>query len=254
MKIVRIKSGDDIVYGVADAEGVLVYNGSPFVAWEPTEVVVPWPSVTLLSPVIPTKVMAVGRNYEEHANEVGAEVPDEPVVFMKPATSVVGTNANVVHPKISHEVHHEAELAVVVSKPARHVKAEDASQYIFGYTAGNDVTARDLQRRDGQWTRGKGFDTFCPLGPAIETELDPLERLAVICRVNGDVRQAGFTSDMIFGVAEIFEYITAFTTLLPGDVILTGTPSGVGKVEPGDLMEVEVDGIGTLSNRVVRAS
>ncbi len=251
MKIVRIKSGDDITYGVADAEGVLVYNGSPFVAWEPTEVVVPWPSVTLLSPVIPTKVMAVGRNYEDHASEQDLPVPDSPLIFMKPATSVIGPNANVVHPAISEEVHHEAELAVVIRMPARNVKAEDASQYIFGYTAANDVTARDLQRKDGQWTRGKGFDTFCPLGPAIETELDPLERLAVICRVNGEVRQAGFTSDMVFGVAELIEYITAFTTLLPGDVILTGTPSGVSKVVPGDLMEVEVDGIGTLANRVV---
>jgi 2-keto-4-pentenoate hydratase/2-oxohepta-3-ene-1,7-dioic acid hydratase in catechol pathway len=253
MKIVRIKSGDDIAYGVADTEGVLVYHGTPFVAWEPTEVVVPWPSVTLLSPVIPTKVMCVGRNYEDHAAEHHAEVPDEPLIFMKPATSVIGPNANVVHPRISREVHHEAELAVVISRPARNVKAEDASQYIFGYTAANDVTARDLQEKDGQWTRAKGFDTFCPLGPAIETELDPLERLAVICKVNGDVRQAGFTSDMVFGVAEIVEYITAFTTLLPGDVILTGTPSGVGKVEPGDLMEVEVDGIGILANRVVAA-
>lgn len=251
MKIVRIKSGDDITYGVADAEGVLVYNGSPFVAWEPTEVVVPWPNVTLLAPVIPTKVLCVGKNYEDHAAEFDGEVPEEPLIFMKPATSVVGPNANVVHPVLSNEVHHEAELAVVVSKPARKVKAEDASQYIFGYTAANDVTARDLQRKDGQWTRAKGFDTFCPLGPAIETELDPLERLAVVCRVNGEVRQAGFTSDMVFGVAEIFEYITAFMTLLPGDAILTGTPSGVGKVEPGDVMEVEVDGIGTLTNRVV---
>lgn len=251
MKIVRIKSGDDISYGVADAEGVLIYNGSPFVAWEPTENVVPWPSVTLLAPVIPTKVMCVGRNYEDHAAEFDNEVPDEPVIFMKPATSVIGNNANVIYPALSKEVHHEAELAVVISRPARNVKAEDASQYIFGYTAANDVTARDLQRRDGQWTRGKGFDTFCPLGPAIETELDPLERLAVICKVNGEVRQAGFTSDMVFGVAEILEYISAFATLLPGDVILTGTPSGVGKVEPGDLMEVEVDGIGTLTNRVV---
>ena len=251
MKIVRIKSGDDISYGVADAEGVLVYNGSPFVAWEPTEVVVPWPSVALLAPVIPTKVMCVGRNYEDHASEMGGDVPDEPLIFMKPATSVVGPNANVVHPTLSHDVYHEAELAVVMSKPARNIKAEDASQYIFGYTAGNDVTARDLQRKDGQWTRAKGFDTFCPLGPAIETELDPLERLAVVCKVNGEVRQAGFTSDMVFGVAEILEYITAFTTLLPGDVVMTGTPSGVGKVEAGDLMEVEVDGIGTLANRVV---
>jgi 2-keto-4-pentenoate hydratase/2-oxohepta-3-ene-1,7-dioic acid hydratase in catechol pathway len=251
MKIVRIKSGDDIAYGVADAEGVLVYNGSPFVAWEPTEVVVPWPSVTLLSPVIPTKLMCVGKNYEDHAAEFDGELPEEPLVFMKPATSVIGTNSNVVHPSISSEVHHEAELAVVVSKPARNVKAEDASQYIFGYTAANDVTARDLQRKDGQWTRAKGFDTFCPLGPAIETEFDPLERLAVICQVNGEVRQAGFTSDMVFGVAEVFEYITAFTTMLPGDVILTGTPSGVSKVQPGDIMEVEVDGIGTLTNPVV---
>lgn len=251
MKIVRIKSGDDIVYGVADSEGVLVYQGTPFVAWEPTEIVVPWPSVTLLSPVIPTKVMCVGKNYEDHASEMKGVVPEEPHIFMKPATAVIGTGANVILPPQTSEINHEAELAVVISKPARNVKAEDASQYIFGYTAANDVTARDLQRKDGQWTRAKGFDTFCPLGPAIETELDPLERLAVICKVNGEVRQAGFTSDMVFGVAEILEYITAFTTLLPGDVILTGTPSGVSKVEADDVMEVEVDGIGVLTNRLV---
>jgi len=250
MKIVRIKAGDDIAYGIADGEGVLIYNGSPFVAWEPTETVVPWANVNLLAPVLPTKVLCVGKNYEDHAHEMGGELPDEPLIFMKPATSVIGQNQSVVYPRQSKEVHHEAELAVVISRPARNIKAEDASQYIFGYTAANDVTARDLQRTDGQWTRAKGFDTFCPLGPAIETELDPLERLAVIAKVNGEVRQAGFTSDMVFGVSEILEYITAFTTLLPGDVILTGTPSGVGPVEPGDVMEVEVDGIGTLVNRV----
>ena len=251
MKIVRIKAGDDIAYGVADAEGVLVYRGSPFVAWEPTETVVPWDTVQLLSPVIPTKVVCVGKNYSDHADEMGGDLPKEPLLFMKPATTVIGQNAAVVHPEISKEVNHEAELAVVISRVARGVKAEDAGQYIFGYTAANDVTARDLQRRDGQWTRAKGFDTFCPLGPAIETELDPLERLAVICKVNGEIRQAGFTSDMVFGVAEIIEYITAVMTLLPGDVILTGTPSGVGKVVPGDLMEVEIDGIGSLVNPVV---
>jgi len=251
MKIVRMKAGDDIAYGVADAEGVVVYKGSPFVAWEPTETVVPWHSVSLLSPVIPTKVLCVGKNYEDHVDEMDGEIPEEPLIFMKPATSVIGPNAAVVHPRISNEVHHEAELAVVISRPARNIKAEDASRYIFGYTAANDVTARDLQAKDAQWTRAKGFDTFCPLGPAIETELDPLERLAVICKVNGEVRQAGFTSDMVFGVAEILEYITAFMTLLPGDVVLTGTPSGVSKVEPGDVMEVEIDGIGTLTNRVV---
>lgn len=251
MKIVRIKSGDDIAYGIADTEGVQVYRGSPFVAWEPTESVVPWPKVQLLAPVIPTKVIAVGRNYEDHASEMGAEAPQSPMIFMKPATAVIGPDASVVKPPATSLLHHEAELAVVISKVARHVKAEDASQYILGYTAANDVTARDLQRADGQWTRGKGFDTFCPLGPAIETELDPLERLAVICRVNGEVRQAGFTSDMIFGVGAIMEYVTAVMTLLPGDVLLTGTPSGVSAVDVGDTMEVEIDGIGTLTNRVV---
>ena len=250
MKIVRIKAGDDIAYGVADAEGVVVYRGSPFVAWEPTETVVPWPNVKLLAPVLPTKILCVGKNYEDHAEDMGGELPEEPLIFVKPATSVIGQNQPVIYPPQSKEVHHEAELAVVISRPARNIKAEDASQYIFGYTAANDVTARDLQRRDGQWTRAKGFDTFCPLGPAIETELDPLERLAVIAKVNDEVRQAGFTSDMVFGVAEILEHITAFTTLLPGDVILMGTPSGVGPVEPGDVMEIEIDGIGSLVNRV----
>jgi len=251
MKIVRIKAGDDIAYGVADVEGVLVYRGSPFVAWEPTETVVPWDSAQLLAPVLPSKVVAVGRNYEDHAAERGGVVPEEPLIFLKPATSVIGPDANVVHPAISNDVQHEAELAAVVSRVARHVKAEDASAFILGYTAANDVTARDLQMKDGQWARAKGFDTFCPLGPALETELDPLEKLAVICRVNGEVRQAGFTSDMVFGVAEILEYVTAVMTLLPGDIILTGTPAGISRVVPGDVMEVEIDGIGVLQNRVV---
>lgn len=251
MKIVRFKAGEDIAYGLAEADGVTLYQGSPFVAWEATETMIPWESVQLLAPVLPSKVVAVGKNYADHAEEMDSDVPEEPIIFLKPATSVVGPGANVVYPSISSEVHHEAELAVVVGKIARNIRAEDASQYIFGYTAANDVTARDLQRKDGQWTRAKGFDTFCPLGPAIETELDPLERLAVISRVNGEVRQAGFTSDLVFGVAEILEFITRVMTLLPGDVVLTGTPSGVGPVEPGDVMEIEIDGIGVLANRVV---
>ena len=251
MKIVRFKAGEDIAYGLAEAEGVTLYQGSPFVAWEATETMIPWESVQLLAPVLPSKVVAVGKNYVDHAAEMDSDVPEEPIIFLKPATSVVGPGANVVYPPISTEVHHEAELAVVIGRIARNIRAEDASQYIFGYTAANDVTARDLQRKDGQWTRAKGFDTFCPLGPAIETELDPLERLAVIARVNGEVRQAGFTADLVFGVAEILEFISRVMTLLPGDVILTGTPSGVGPVQPGDVMEVEVDGIGVLANRVV---
>lgn len=254
MKIVRFKSDDDIAYGLAEAEGVTLYRGSPFVAWEATETLIPWEKVQLLAPVLPSKVVCVGRNYVEHAEEMGNEVPGEPLIFLKPATAVVGPGRPVVYPKASSEVHHEGEVAAVIGRVARHVKAEDASRYIFGYTAANDVTARDLQRRDrGCFTRAKGFDTFCPLGPAIETELDPSERLAVVMRVNGEVRQAGFTSDMVFGVGELIEFITGVMTLLPGDVVLTGTPSGVGPVQPGDLMEVEVDGVGTLSNPVVSA-
>lgn len=252
MKIVRFKTGHDIAYGLAEAAGVTVYQGSPFVAWEATETMVPWEAVQLLSPVIPSKVVAVGRNYLEHAEEFGNPLPEEPLIFLKPATSVIGPDASIVYPTSqSQNVHHEAELAVVIGRVTKNVAAEDVGPYIFGYTAANDVSARDLQTKDGQWGRAKGFDTFCPLGPVIETELDPLERLAVICRVNEEIRQAGFTTDMVFGVAELVEFISRVMTLLPGDVILTGTPSGVGPIKPGDVVEVEVDGIGVLSNPVV---
>lgn len=252
MKIVRFRNGDDIAYGLADADGVTLYRGTPFVAWEPTETVIGWDTIQLLSPVLPSKVVGVGRNYVEHAEEMEQSVPEEPVFFMKPATSVIGPGAPVIYPgDLTEEVHYEAELAAVIGRVAKNVPAEDASMYILGYTAANDVTARDLQRKDGQWTRAKGFDTFCPLGPAIETELDPLERLAVIGRVDGEVRQAGFTSDMVFGVAEILEYVSSVMTLLPGDVLLTGTPDGVGPVLPGQAMDVEIDGIGLLHNPVV---
>lgn len=251
MKIVRVDTEEGISYGAVEPEGVRLHKGSPLVAWEPTEVVVPFAQVQLLAPVFPTKVVAVGRNYAEHAAEMEAELPEEPVIFLKPSTSVIGPGAPVIYPPSSGEVQHEAELAVVIGRAARHVVAEDAQKVILGYAAANDVTARDLQRRDGQWTRGKGFDTFCPLGPAVETELDPLSGLSIACRINGEIRQKGSTSDMIFGVAELVEFVTRVMTLLPGDVILTGTPSGVGPVEPGDRMEVEIEGIGTLANPVV---
>ncbi len=254
MKIVRVQTDtDDITYGAVEPEGIRLHRGSPFVAWEPTEVVVPFTEAQLLSPVLPTKVVAVGKNYVDHAAEFDSEVPDEPLIFLKPATSVIGPGANIVLPPESAEVHHEAELAIVIGKVARRVAAEDVGPYILGYTAGNDVTARDLQRRDGQWTRAKGFDTFCPLGPAIDTELDPLEALLVTCRVNGETRQEATTADMVFGVAEIISYVTAVMTLLPGDVILTGTPAGVGPIESGDRVEVEVEGVGLLINPVAPA-
>ena len=199
MKIVRIKAGDDLTYGLADTDGVTVYEGSPFVAWEPTERVVPWDNVQLLAPVIPTKVVAVGRNYVDHAAEMEVPLPDEPIIFLKPPTSVVGPGSPVVYPSDTELLHHEAELAVVVGTVARHVKAEDVDRVIFGYTCANEVTARDLQRRDGQWARGKGFDTFCALGPAIETELDPREGLLVTGRVDGEVREK---VDALLGCAD----------------------------------------------------
>lgn len=199
----------------------------------------------------PSKIVCVGRNYADHAREMGNEVPKAPLLFLKPPSAIIAHGDPIVLPEASSRVEFEAEIGVVVGHRLHRVNADDAESGIGGFVCLNDVTARDLQKSDGQWTRAKGFDTFCPLGPAIETELDPLERLAVICRVNGEVRQAGFTSDLVFGVAEIIEFVTAVMTLLPGDVILTGTPSGVGPVEPGDLMEVEIDGIGTLANQMV---
>ena len=251
MKIVRVRlAGEEIAYGAVEPEGIRVHRGTPFVAWEPTETLVPFEQARLLAPVFPTKVIGVGRNYVEHAAERGAEVPAEPVIFLKPATAVVGPEAAVAIPPEAEEVHHEAELAVVVGRVARRVAAEDAAAYIFGYTAANDVSARDLQKRDGQWTRAKGFDTFCPLGPAIETELDPTG-LGIACRVNGETRQDGNTADMVFGVGELLAFVSRVMTLLPGDVILTGTPAGVGPIRPGDRMEVEIERIGLLRNPVV---
>ncbi len=252
MKIVRIRTEEGITYGGAEPEGIRVYQGSPLVAWEPTDVVVPFEQAHLLAPVFPTKVVAVGRNYAEHAEEMGSDFPERPILFIKPATAVIGPGMPVVYPPDSENVHHEAELAVVLGAVARNINAEDVQSVILGYTAANDVTARDLQRMDGQWTRGKGFDTFCPLGPAVETELDPLEGLRIECRVNGELRQSGSTADMVFGIAELIEFITRVMTLLPGDVVLTGTPSGVGPVVPGDRMEVEIEGIGVLVNPVGR--
>ena len=252
MKIVRVRADEGIVYGAVEPEGIRLYKGSPLFEWESTEVIAPFDTVQLLAPVFPTKVLAVGRNYADHAAEMGSESPDSPVLFMKPATSVIGPGAPIVLPPDSVEVHHEAEVAVVVGSVARNVRAEDASSVILGYSAANDVTARDLQRSDGQWTRAKGYDTFCPLGPAIETEFDPLEGVDVICRVNGKVRQAGQTTDLVFGVAELIEYVTRVMTLLPGDVILTGTPAGVGPLVDGDLVEVDVQSIGVLTNPVVK--
>jgi 2-keto-4-pentenoate hydratase/2-oxohepta-3-ene-1,7-dioic acid hydratase in catechol pathway len=196
----------------------------------------------------PTKIVAVGRNYVAHAKELGHEVPSEPLIFLKPPSSIVGDGDDVVYPGQSSNLHHEAELAVVIGRECRGVGAADALSYVRGYMCANDVTARDLQEQDDQWTRAKGFDTFCPVGPRIAT-IDP-SAVAILMRVNGEVRQQGNTRDMIFPVPALISYISGIMTLEADDVILTGTPPGVSAVQRGDLMEVEIEGIGVLRNRV----
>ncbi|HUP50269.1 MAG TPA: fumarylacetoacetate hydrolase family protein [Thermoanaerobaculia bacterium] len=203
----------------------------------------------LLPPAQPTKIVCVGRNYADHARELGNEPPPEPILFLKPPSSLLAPNGVIVRPPQSQRVDFEGELAIVVGKPARHVTAGEWRDYAAGLTCANDVTARDLQKKDVQFTRGKGFDTFCPLGPCLATALDPAA-LRITTRVNGQTRQNGNTRDMIFSCGELFEFISGVMTLLPGDVILTGTPAGVGPLEEGDLVEVEIEGVGTLRNVV----
>jgi 2-keto-4-pentenoate hydratase/2-oxohepta-3-ene-1,7-dioic acid hydratase in catechol pathway len=204
-----------------------------------------------LAPVVGGKIVAVGRNYADHVREMGGNEPAaDPVLFLKPSTSVIGPGDAIALPALSRQVHHEAELAVVIGGIVRRVPVQRALDAVLGYTCANDVTARDLQATDGQWTRAKGFDTFCPLGPWIETELDP-SRLAVQCRVDGELRQSGNTADLLRGVAELIAFASAVMTLLPGDVLLTGTPAGVGPIKAGNQVDVTIEGIGTLSNTVV---
>ena len=256
MRVARFAGDDDPRFGViGDDDGVAtiaVLKGDPLYAgFDLTGQKVPLDDVRLLAPVIPrSKVVCVGKNYLRHAAEMGGEVPEEPLIFLKPNTSVIGPGDPILYPEQSSDVHHEGELAVVIGRICRDVSAEDVPKVVFGYTAANDVTARDLQARDGQWARAKGFDTFCPLGPWIETNLDPAN-VGVTTTLNDEVRQDGRTSNMAFGVPEIIEYVSSFMTLLPGDVVLTGTPDGVGPMQVGDTVSVTVEGIGTLTNRVM---
>ena len=198
---------------------------------------------------LPSKIVCVGRNYADHAKELGNEVPSEPILFLKPPSAVIAHGAKIVLPPQSQRVEHESELAIVIGKEARNVSAARWRDYVQGFTCANDVTARDLQKKDVQFTRGKSFDTFCPLGPWIETDLDP-SALRVLARVNGAIRQDGNTRQMIFPPPVLVEFITSIMTLLPGDVILTGTPAGVGPLASGDTVEIEIEGIGTLRNVV----
>ncbi|MER8103671.1 fumarylacetoacetate hydrolase family protein [Kitasatospora sp. NPDC059811] len=225
--------------------------GHPFGQPQPTGESYRFQDVRLLSPMLPNKIVAVGRNFAAHAAELGNDVPDVPLTFFKPSTSVIGPTENIAYPPFSSDVQHEAELAVVIGRMCREVPLDRVPEVILGYTCANDVTARDVQKREGQWARAKGFDTSCPLGPWIETDLDPAD-LAVTCTVNGELRQAGRTSQMVRSVAELIVHISEAMTLLPGDVILTGTPAGVGPLNVGDEVAVSIEGIGTLTNKVIK--
>jgi 2-keto-4-pentenoate hydratase/2-oxohepta-3-ene-1,7-dioic acid hydratase in catechol pathway len=255
VRIARFSVNDDVGFGVVEGDDpgeltVAPISGHPFGPIQFTGVLRPLREVRLLAPVLPSKIVAIGRNYADHARELGNEVPADPIVFLKPSTSVIGPGDAIQYPPQSSDVHHEAELAVVIGRLCREVPRERAGDVILGFTCANDVTARDLQRSDGQWGRAKGFDTFCPLGPWVQTNLDAAD-LAITCTVNNDLRQAGRTAQMITDVAGLIAYISAVMTLLPGDVILTGTPAGVGPLSIGDEVAITIEGIGTLKNRVI---
>ncbi|MBA4608525.1 MULTISPECIES: fumarylacetoacetate hydrolase family protein [Aeromicrobium] len=256
MRVARFAGDDDPRYGVVGADGdtpiIAPLKGDPLYApLELTGEKLALEDVRLLAPVIPrSKVVCVGKNYVAHAAEMGGDVPEEPLIFLKPNTSVIGPGEPIFYPKQSQNVHFEGELAIVIGRICRNLTAEDAPKVIYGYTVANDVTARDLQAKDGQWARAKGFDTFCPLGPWIETDFDPSD-VRVRTTLNGETKQDGRTSDMVFDVTTILQYVTSFMTLLPGDVVLTGTPDGVGPMQAGDHVAVTIDGLGTLTNPVV---
>jgi 2-keto-4-pentenoate hydratase/2-oxohepta-3-ene-1,7-dioic acid hydratase in catechol pathway len=262
MRIARFSTGGDPQFGIVELaedggqhpDTVSVITGDPIampvqLTGERREL----DGVRLLAPVIPrSKVVGVGRNYAAHAAELGNAVPDTPLTFFKPNTSVIGPNEQILYPDASNQVSFEGELAVVISRICRQVPIERVPDVIFGYTIANDVTARDLQKSDGQWARAKGYDTFCPLGPWITTHqsLDEVSDMRIRTTLDGEEKQNGSTKLMIFSVAELVEYISSYTTLLPGDVILTGTPAGVGEMLPGQEVSIEIEGIGTLTNTV----
>jgi 2-keto-4-pentenoate hydratase/2-oxohepta-3-ene-1,7-dioic acid hydratase in catechol pathway len=262
VRIARFATGGDPRYGVVELSGdggrypetVSVLTGDPIaMSVQLTGERRPLDSVRLLAPVIPrSKIVAVGRNYAAHAAEMGGEVPKTPLTFFKPNTSVIGPGEPILYPATSREVSYEGELAVVIGRICKDVPISRVPEVIFGYTVANDVTARDLQRSDGQWARAKGYDTFCPLGPWITTHqgLEEVAALAIRTTLDGELRQDGSTKDMVLTIPELVAYISSYTTLLPGDVILTGTPSGVGPMLPGQVVSIEIEGIGTLSNPV----
>ena len=266
MRIARFTTGEEPSYGVVTGEldqfgqpdddaVVVALAGDPlYVGLKLTDVEHRLADVRLLAPVLPrSKVVGIGRNYAAHAAELGHDLPEEPLMFLKPNTSVIGPGDPIWYPRQTSELHYEGELAVVIGRICRDVPAEQATDVIHGYTIANDVTARDLQKKDGQFTRAKGFDSFCPLGPWIETDLDPqafADGVRVQTHLNGDLVQDGTTADLIFDIPTLIAHVTSVMTLLPGDVILTGTPEGVGPMEVDDEVEVSIAGLGALTNRI----
>jgi 2-keto-4-pentenoate hydratase/2-oxohepta-3-ene-1,7-dioic acid hydratase in catechol pathway len=250
MKTCRFRLAGRDAYGLVEGTHVRALTAAPWAGGLPGGKPVPLGEVQLLAPVEPTKVVCIGRNYRAHAKELGNEVPKVPLIFMKPSTSVVGPEEAIRYPEQSKEVHHEAELGVVVGRVLTRATAAEARLAVFGYTCLNDVTARDLQREEKQFTRAKGFDTFCPAGPLVVTDLDPMD-VSVVCRVNGAERQRGTTGDMVHDPFALLSFISNVMTLLPGDLVATGTPEGVGAMQRGDWVEVEISGIGVLRNPVV---
>jgi 2-keto-4-pentenoate hydratase/2-oxohepta-3-ene-1,7-dioic acid hydratase in catechol pathway len=250
MKICRFIYNRKIKWGIIEKHRIKVLEKSPFRSLKiQTEIL--FKKVKLLAPVEPSKIVLVGLNYRDHAEELGMEISDEPIIFLKPPSSVIGPDEDIIYPPGIGRIDYEAELAVVIKKKCKHIRQQEADDFILGYTCLNDITARDIQKKDGQWTRAKSFDTFCPIGPWIETHIDP-ENLRIRCYLNGDIRQDSATSNFIFPVSYLISFISRVMTLLPGDVISIGTPPGVGEMVPGDRVEVDIEGIGVLRNRVVR--
>lgn len=256
MKIIRYQTSQEALeksttvhYGWILEDKVGEIQGDIFGEYRRREAKTPLSDVKIFTPCMPGKILCIGRNYLEHARELGNEIPKVPLIFMKPPSSIIPSGEFIILPPQSNQIEHEAELVVVIAKRGRNITPEAARDFIYGYTIGNDVTARDLQKMDGQWTRAKGFDTFCPFGPWIDTEFDASDAV-VTCRVNGQMRQMASTRDMVFNVATLIAYISSIMTLEPGDIIFTGTPAGVGGLKNGDVVDVEIEGLGKLTNPV----
>ena len=251
MKLVRCVYRGAVRRGVLDGEVIRLIHSKGFETYSITDLVIPLHTAILCSPCVPSKIVAIGLNYRAHAAELNMPIPEEPLLFLKPPSAVIGPHDAIIIPAMSNRVDYEGELAIVIGKACKNILPEDVPRVILGYTCCNDVTARDLQKKDGQFTRSKGFDTFCPVGPWIETELDP-DNLILTTQVNGVTKQHATTRDMIFPVFDLVSFISRIMTLLPGDIIATGTPPGIGPLQAGDKVDITIQGIGTLSNSVAQ--